>query len=381
VGFFNSIVNDANILPTGNTNYASLNDPTVNKILADAPKGGVTDAQWAQLNQSVLASGTYLPVYYTKTLYYRNPRMTNVTCDTALAFGVYDFVNIGVSAERGLALDRDSPARFLLRRAGLSTFCCTCPAPEHVFVHLIQGAGTVNLGDFEALSLDCYGTLIDWETGIAAVLRPWADAHRLDLTDEDLLTAYSTQEAEAEETHPAELYPQILARSMRALGETLGAPVSEDEAQSLAVSVPEWPAFPDSARALERLGRRYKLIILSNVDRQSFAGSNDKLGATFTSILTAQDIGSYKPSPRNFEALEREMDRLGVARGKLLHVAQSLFHDHVPAKAAGLPTVWINRRHATPGWGATPEPPAGVTPDWTFKSMAEFADAVDAEAR
>jgi 2-haloacid dehalogenase len=238
----------------------------------------------------------------------------------------------------------------------------------------------VNLRDFEALSFDCYGTLIDWETGIAAMLRPWADAHHLDMTDEELLMAYSTHEAEAEERHPTELYPQILARSMRTLGETLGVPVSDDEAESLAVSVPDWPAFPDSAPALERLGRRYRLIILSNIDRQSFAGSNAKLGVTFTSILTAQDIGSYKPSPRNFEALEREVDRLGVTRGELLHVAQSLFHDHVPAKSAGLRTVWINRRHAKPGWGATPEPPAGVTPDWTFNSMAEFADAVDAES-
>ncbi|HEX2307764.1 MAG TPA: haloacid dehalogenase type II [Jatrophihabitantaceae bacterium] len=237
----------------------------------------------------------------------------------------------------------------------------------------------MNLADFEVLSFDCYGTLIDWETGIAAVLRPWADGHGLEMTDEQLLRAYSTHEAEAEATYPAELYPQILARSMRALGEALGVPVSDDEAESLAVSVPSWPAFPDSAQSLERLGRRCKLVILSNVDRQSFAGSNEKLGVTFTSILTAQDIGSYKPSPRNFETLEREVDLLGMARGKLLHVAQSLFHDHVPAKAAGLPTVWINRRHAKPGWGATPEPPAGITPDWTFNSMAEFADAVDAE--
>jgi 2-haloacid dehalogenase len=237
----------------------------------------------------------------------------------------------------------------------------------------------VNLGDFDALSFDCYGTLIDWETGIAAVLRPWADDHGLDMTDEELLTAYSTHEAEAEQAHPTGLYPQILAQSMRTLGEALGLRVTDDEAESLASSVPDWPAFPDSAHALERLGRRYKLIILSNVDRQSFAGSNERLGVRFTSILTAQDIGSYKPSPRNFVALEREVDRLGVARGRLLHVAQSLFHDHVPAKAAGLPTVWINRRHAKPGWGATPEPPAGVTPDWTFNSMGEFADAADAE--
>src|SRR6202034_29575 len=95
----------------------------------------------------------------------------------------------------------------------------------------------------------------------------------------------------------------------------------------------------------------------------------------FPSILTAEDIGSYKPSPRNFEALLAEADRLGIERKRLLHVAQSLFHDHVPAKQFGLPTVWIKRRHDRPAWGATPEPPAGVTPDWEFPSMQAFAEA------
>ena len=237
----------------------------------------------------------------------------------------------------------------------------------------------MKLNSFDALSFDCYGTLIDWEAGIAAVLGRWADSHGLSITDEQLLTAYSTHEAQAEDDHPTDPYPLILARAMRDLGVQLGAPVTEEEAQLLAGSVPDWPAFPDSAEALERLSRRYQLIILSNVDRDSFAGSNRRLGVTFTSILTAQDIGSYKPSPRNFEALAREVRRLGVAEGRLLHVAQSLFHDHVPAKAAGLPTAWINRRHANPGWGATPQPQGDVTPDWTFTSMAAFADAVDAE--
>jgi 2-haloacid dehalogenase len=237
----------------------------------------------------------------------------------------------------------------------------------------------VKLGDFDALSFDCYGTLIDWEAGIAAALRRWADRNSLALADEELLLAYAAHEAQVEADEPLALYPVILARSMRALGDALGVPVTDREAREFGASVPEWPAFPDSPEALERLARRYKLIILSNVDRQSFAGSSTRLGVTFTSILTAQDIGSYKPSPRNFAALDAERSRLGIGDGRLLHVAQSLFHDHVPAKAAGLPTVWINRRHAQPGWGATPEPQAPVIPDWEFPSMAAFADAVDAE--
>jgi 2-haloalkanoic acid dehalogenase type II len=233
----------------------------------------------------------------------------------------------------------------------------------------------MDFGDFDALSFDCYGTLIDWETGIAGVLRPWARDQGLDLTDEALLTAYSKHEATAEEEHPADLYPLILARSFRDLGRELGTQVTDDDADRLGASVPGWPAFADSPRALNDLAQRYQLIILSNVDRASFAASNRRLQVTFTSILTAEDIGSYKPSPRNFEALLAEVTRLSIPGNRLLHVAQSLFHDHVPAKKFGLPTVWINRRHDRPGWGATPEPPAGVTPDWEFLSMQAFAQA------
>jgi 2-haloacid dehalogenase len=236
----------------------------------------------------------------------------------------------------------------------------------------------VTLDDFDALSFDCYGTLIDWEAGIATVLRSWADSQHLKLDDETLLAEYAAVEAATEAAHPEEPYPDILARSMRGLGARLATPVSDRQAHELARSVPDWPAFSDSPDALAALSRRYKLIILSNVDRASFAASNERLGVRFTSVITAQDVGSYKPAPGNFAALLDRARQLGVADGALLHVAQSLFHDHVPAKAAGLPTVWINRRHERPGWGATPAPGAGVSPDWTFDSMAAFAQAVDA---
>jgi 2-haloacid dehalogenase len=237
----------------------------------------------------------------------------------------------------------------------------------------------VRISEFEAISFDCYGTLIDWEAGLAAALGPWARSRGLALDDEALLAAYARHEAEAESERPGALYPEVLASSFTALGQELGAEVTPQDARRLAGSVPDWPAFDDSPAALAALGRRFKLIILSNVDRTSFAGSNARLGVTFDSILTAEDIGSYKPSAQNFDALLAEARRLGVADGKLLHAAQSLFHDHVPAKRAGLATVWINRRHDRAGWGATPIPPDGVTPDWEFPSMAAFAAAVDAE--
>jgi len=233
----------------------------------------------------------------------------------------------------------------------------------------------VNFDDYEALSFDCYGTLIDWEAGIAAVLAPWAREQGLDLTAEDLLLTYADNEAAVERETPTALYPDVLATAFRRTGDHLARPVSDDWAQRLGNSVPDWPAFPDSADALARLAKRYRLIILSNVHRDGFAGSNRHLHGEFAAIITAQDLGSYKPAQRNFDALLAEAARLGVGDGKLLHVAQSLFHDHVPAKRAGLPTVWINRRHDRPGWGATPAPPDAVTPDAEYPSMAAFAAA------
>lgn len=238
----------------------------------------------------------------------------------------------------------------------------------------------MRIGEFEAISFDCYGTLIDWEAGLAAVLGPWARSRGLTLGDEALLTAYARHEQRAEASYPGELYPGILRRSLAALGQELGAEVSAEDADRLAGSVPDWPAFGDSAAALAALGQRFKLIILSNVDRASFAGSRGRLGVTFDSVLTAQDVGSYKPSPRNFDALLAEARRLGVPEGRLLHAAQSLFHDHLPARRAGLRTAWINRRHDRPGWGATPPPPAEATPDWEFPTMAAFAAAATAPA-
>jgi 2-haloalkanoic acid dehalogenase type II len=238
----------------------------------------------------------------------------------------------------------------------------------------------MDLADYEALSFDCYGTLIDWEAGIAAVLTAWARENGLDQDAEALLTAYADLEAATEAAQPGARYPQVLAASFCTLGKQLDVPVTAEWAAELGNSVPDWPAFPDSAGALASLARQYKLIIVSNVHRAGFAASNERLGVSFDRIITAQDVGSYKPARAHFDALQRAADELGVAPGRLLHVAQSLFHDHVPARSAGLPTVWINRRHDRPGWGATPEPAASVTPDWTFPSMQAFADAAAASA-
>jgi putative hydrolase of the HAD superfamily len=236
------------------------------------------------------------------------------------------------------------------------------------------------LSEYEALSFDCYGTLIDWESGIAAVLTRWAGEHGLEVAADLLLERYAAAEAREEELHPAARYPEILAASMRSVGVGLGEPVSEAESDRMARSVPDWPAFPDSAAALASLARHYRLIVLSNVDRESFAASNARLEVRFDAVVTAEDVGSYKPSQRNFAALIDTGAGLGIGPEHLLHVAQSLFHDHVPAKRRGLSTAWIDRRAGRPGWGATPPPQADVQPDWTFASMAELAAACDEAA-
>ncbi|WP_433789094.1 HAD-IA family hydrolase [Actinoplanes sp. CA-252034] len=236
---------------------------------------------------------------------------------------------------------------------------------------------TIALTAFKALSFDCYGTLIDWEAGIAAVLEPWARERGLDVTGERLLSVYSEHEAAVERETPFRLYPEVLAEAFRRTGAALGRPVGDAWADRLGRSVPDWPAFPDSAEALARLAERYRLIIVSNVHRDGFAGSNQRLRGDFAAIITAEDVGGYKPGDRHFRALDTALPGLGVDRGQLLHVAQSLFHDHVPAKREGLPSVWINRRHDRPGWGATPEPGEEFTYDLEFASMAAFADAVE----
>jgi putative hydrolase of the HAD superfamily len=236
----------------------------------------------------------------------------------------------------------------------------------------------MDLADLRAMSFECYGTLFDWEAGIAAVLRPWAREAGVDLDDEGLLRAYGDAEAAVEGEKPTTAYPGILEESFRRTGTGLGRPVDDAWARRLGLSVPDWPAFPDSAAALRSLAEHYQLIILSNVDRAGFAGSNRHLDGRFAAVITAEDVGAYKPADAHFRALESTLDDLGIARGALVHVAQSLFHDHVPANRHGLSSVWVNRRHDRPGWGATPEPSGAWTYQLEVTSMAELAAAADA---
>jgi 2-haloacid dehalogenase len=230
--------------------------------------------------------------------------------------------------------------------------------------------GAIDYASFEVLTFDCYGTLIDWEAGIAVGLGAVTRAHGVDVGDEELLTMYAGHEAELE-AGPYLRYREVLARACRAVAADLGTAPSDEEVAAFASSVGDWPAFPDSAAALADLHRRFRLAVITNCDDDLFAASNRRLGVTFDHVITAQQAGSYKPSHRNFELA---FERIGRPRERILHVAQSLFHDHVPAKELGLTSVWINRRAGREGSGATP--PAAATPDATFPDMASFAEAV-----
>ena len=222
---------------------------------------------------------------------------------------------------------------------------------------------------FEALTFDCYGTLIDWETGLANAFRPVLAAHRMNLADETVLEHYAVEEARLE-AGPYLRYRDILGGALRAVGARHGFEPTTDEVERFGGSVGEWPAFADTPSALANLKRRFRLGVITNCDDDLFAASQPRLGVDLDWVVTAQQVGSYKPSERNFEVA---FERLGLPRERILHVAQSLFHDHVPAQRLGLSSVWINRRHDRNGSGATP--PADAQPDAIFPDMASFAAA------
>jgi 2-haloacid dehalogenase len=237
----------------------------------------------------------------------------------------------------------------------------------------------MRLSDFKALTFDCYGTLIDWESGITAAFRPWLEQNGRSAPDEAVLTVFSETEGPQQEATPALPYPQLLARVHETMSRSFGIGPDAAAAEAFGQSVPDWPAFPDSAEALAYLKQHFRLVILSNVDRASFSKSNERLGVAFDLICTAEDIGSYKPDPRNFAYLLERLEELGLGQGDILHTAESLHHDLLPAQRLGLATCWIHRRHAKGGFGATRAAEAEVRPDFRYQSLAAMAAAHRAE--
>jgi 2-haloacid dehalogenase len=235
-----------------------------------------------------------------------------------------------------------------------------------------EARGALDFSRFEALTFDCYGTLIDWETGILDALRPALRGATPAVSDDQLLEAFGQAEA-ALEAGPYRPYRRILEAVHRETSARFGVASDDEAARAFGASVGDWPAFPDSPAALARLKQHFRLGVITNCDTDLFAASNRRLGVDFDWVITAQMVGSYKPHVRNFEAA---FERIGLPQERILHVAQSLFHDHAPAKRLGLSTVWINRRHGRRGGGATP--PADAQPDATYIDMASFAAAATA---
>jgi len=225
----------------------------------------------------------------------------------------------------------------------------------------------LNFDNFEVLTFDCYGTLIDWESGIWQALQPAFTNHHIATTNDNALELYGELESAAERGEYHE-YKIVLRTVLEALGVRLGFAPTPLELQQFSESVKDWPAFPDSARALQALHKKFKLAIISNIDDDLFAFSAQRLQVQFDWIITAQQARSYKPSLNNFHLA---FQRMGLSTDRILHVAQSLFHDIVPAKALGLSTVWINRRHDQAGFGATP--PAQALPDLEVPDLQTLA--------
>jgi len=208
----------------------------------------------------------------------------------------------------------------------------------------------MDFSQFTAISFDCYGTLIDWESGILPVLRDVLGSHgqSQSFTDAAILELYGEFEADAE-SGPYQSYRDVLQSVVRAFADRLHFEASSAEIRSLHESVPAWQPFPDTVTALRELQTRYKLVVISNIDDDLFAETRKHLGVEFDSVITAQQARSYKPSINNFQMALRT---LALSPDRLLHAAQSIYHDVVPARSLGISTVWVNRKSARPGIGA-----------------------------
>jgi 2-haloalkanoic acid dehalogenase type II len=234
------------------------------------------------------------------------------------------------------------------------------------------------LTDFRILCFDVYGTLIDWETGVVNALQPWLQAnHRTDVSRKQLLDVFHELESKQQEKTPDMAYADLLGAVHPQVAAALQMePPSTEGSRAFGRSVGKWPAFPDTVDALHKLKKQYKLVVLSNVDRESFAASNagPLQGFPFDLIITAQDVGSYKPNLENFRTmLNKVKDLFGIEQAQVLQTAQSQFHDHQPAREIGIKSCWIVRPGAVMGNRS------GEVFNWKFDSLGEMADAVDAE--
>lgn len=208
----------------------------------------------------------------------------------------------------------------------------------------------LDLKRLKYITFDCYGTLIDWESGIVSVLGPMLAAHGVESTPEAILHLYGEFEARAEQG-PYRKYRKVLEQVVRDFGERMGFEPTAVELGSLAASLPGWRPFPEVVPALRRLAAQYQLGIISNIDNDLFAHTSKLLKVGFRTVVTAEHTRSYKPAEAHFRLA---LERLGARPDEMLHVAESLYHDIGPTGALGWRNVWVNRRKAKDEFGATP---------------------------
>jgi 2-haloacid dehalogenase len=233
----------------------------------------------------------------------------------------------------------------------------------------LRTENSMDFSRFTTISFDCYGTLIDWELGILPVLRTVLGNHGQSLPDAAILELYGEFEAEAE-SGPYQSYRDVLQTVVRAFASRFHFEASFAEIGALAESVPAWPPFPDTVRALGELQKHYQLAVISNIDDDLFAETRRHLGVEFGGVITAEQARSYKPSINNFQIALRT---LAISPDRLLHAAQSIYHDVVPARSLGISTVWVNRKSARPGIGAVRA--STGRPDLEVPDLASLAAA------
>ena len=232
----------------------------------------------------------------------------------------------------------------------------------------------IDIRRFDVITFDCYGTLIDWERGMLNALRSLRDNADRRMSDREVLETYATLEQRLEAGSYAR-YREILRGVTRELAHILEVPPQFVNLDALGNSLPDWPPFPDTVESLGRLKKHAKLAIISNTDRDLFAETARTLQVPFDWVITAEDVGAYKPSHKNFE---HALATMGIPKERVLHAAQSRFHDVAPARALGIASVWVNRRHGKDGEGATA--PSLAQPDFEVNDLNTLADLVEARA-
>ena len=206
----------------------------------------------------------------------------------------------------------------------------------------------IDFNQYKIMTFDCYGTLIDWESGILGALKPLLANHGINLEDEEILKKFAEFESEQEKGEYIK-YRDVLKAVVSKFGEQFNFEPSLAEQNSLPDSIENWQPFPDTRKALQSLKHRFKLAIISNIDDDLFADTARHLGVEFDYIITAEQVKSYKPSLKNFKYAIEQME---FPPEQIVHAACSVYHDIFPASSLGLATVWVNRRANKEGSGA-----------------------------